>query len=260
MKRTPILLSAALLIALTAGCSLFLATPEISSFTADAAAINAGESVTFTVKGTTVDQIGYSDLVDYSGILTLTSSTAGISEEIAIDSSEAEDFEVTKTVQFSTAGTYTVTATLSTEYDYDTESITITVADPKPWDDADINEPYSISSGSWYTGYTINPTGDVDWFKFAASQSYYVIHWQDSYDYASGSSFTADVKVSVYNTDGDPIVENQDSGYDTSDAAYGAGYGIRVDAGTDYAVDEYIYIKVEGFFSSTSGSYGIYIY
>ena len=254
----PLLLAAALF----AGCGMFEANPVISSFTASATTVDAGDTVTFTVKGSTKDANVDSDLVDYSGKISIVKTSGGEVGTLDVKASEAEDFTKNFTITFSAGGTYTYTVTLTSGDNSTTsESITITVNDPKPWDDADVGEPYTISStNSWVTGYSVGTAGDTDWFKFKTSSSYYVVHWADKYDNPD-TQYTADVKVTVYNAAGDLITGPQDAGcWTSSPTEYGTGKGIRASNGTDYTSGEYIYIKVQGYYSTSTGTYALYIY
>jgi len=136
MKRQVKIILSLLIISLVfMSCGKIEPTPTIESFTANAASIEAGSSLTFTVKGSTKDASEYSDTVDYSGTVKITSSPAGISEEIAVSADDATNFTVTKAITFPNAGTYTMTASLnsgSKSAESDSVTVTVTAAAPAP--------------------------------------------------------------------------------------------------------------------------------
>ncbi|MBI9108065.1 MAG: hypothetical protein JEZ04_15055 [Spirochaetales bacterium] len=262
-KLTKILFPALIISALVMSCGVFGATPTIDSFTASAATINAGESVTFTIKGSTKDPAVESDLVDYSGEIIITSSPGSYTETISVTAADADSFTKITALTFPSAGTFTITATLSAGSKAVDKTVTITVLDVKPWESAESGEPYTALKSTWITGYSISPAGDTDWFKFQATSSIYVIQWQDYFDYLSTRP-SADVKVTVYNQNGTILGGPQDYGcYDDGESVstYSTNDGIKVSTSAgNYTSGEYIYIKVEGFSTSSSGTYSLYIW
>lgn len=261
------ILSALLICAIFTGCGVFGADPTITSFTATSTSIETGDSITVTIKGSTRDASVESDLIDYTGTIEITSSPAGISKEITIADTYATGFTATQLLTFDTAGTYTLSATLTAGGTSTIKTLTITVTDAaadtsRPWDGETV---YTISSTRSWNNDTIDWAGDVDWYKFSTSQSFYVIHWQDKLDYLS-SAYGCDVKVSVYNADGELVDGPQDYGcwdteYDETYESYGSNDGIRIrTADGDYTSGEYIYIKIQGYYTSSTGSYSIYLY
>ena len=263
-KLRRFILPAVIITVLFAGCGMFDATPQIESLTASKTTVSTGESVTFTIKGSTKNGSGSSDLVDYSGTIKISTNSGSTLKTISVSASEASDFKKTFSLSFSTAGTYKVTATLSAGSKSVTSSKTITVTSPKPWDNAESGEPYTLTTmQDWIGGYSVSPAGDIDWFKFKAAGTFYIIHWQDSGDYIGSNDNLADVKVSVYNANGDKIGGPQDHGcWDDgeSHSNYGSTDGIRISSSSDYNRNEYVYIKVQGWYSSSKGSYKLYIF
>lgn len=100
----------------------------------------------------------------------------------------------------------------------------------------------SISLDSWTYG-TLYSSGETDYFRYSVTDGYeYTIYWDDSY---SGSgNYTGDLMVSIFDSDGNLVAGPQDSGYNT---------------GLSYTAteSEYIYIKVEGYTTSSTGSYSV---
>jgi len=262
-KLTKFLLPALLFSALIMGCGMFEASPTIDSFTASVATIDAGDNVTFTVKGSTKDPSVESDLIDYSGSILISVSPGSYTETIDITSADANSFTKTTALTFPAAGTFTITATLTSGSKAVEKTVTVTVNAALPWADADTSEPYTASKSTWITGYSIGTAGDVDWFKFQATSSIYVIQWQDYFDYVSTQP-SGDVKVTVFNDEGTVLGGPQDHGcYDDGESVstYSSNDGIKVSTSAgDYTSGEYIYIKVEGCYSSSTGSYSLYIW
>ena len=125
-----------------------------------------------------------------------------------------------------------------------------------------VKTPAAITStvltlGTKSTG-SIDNSADVLWYSFdATSGTDYSITWEDMYDYAISGTYTGDVKVSVYREDGATLYdfsysiggttysfENKDSGY--SSPKY-----------INALASEKVMIKVEGYFSSSTGTFAI---
>ncbi len=260
--RLTIALAALLVIALI-GCGAFTPSPSITSFTATEESVAVGDTVTLTIQGTTVNDMGMSSTTDYAGTVRLTCSSLSYDESATFDSDADESFSVT----MDTAGTYTFTATLeASDGSSDSWTIEIDVAgDPNPWDGTATAYSQDDDKGDWITGYSISPAGDVDWFSFLTdgSDSRYVVHWQDSYDYVTNSSYYGDVKVTVYDETGNIIGGPQDSGcWDDGESAGTVGPydGIEIDVGTDITMGDTVYVKVEGYSSSSTGDYELYFW
>jgi hypothetical protein len=100
-----------------------------------------------------------------------------------------------------------------------------------------------LTEGSWTQGYI--GAGDVKWYSFTASPgNAYEVSWDDSY--RGSGSYTADIEVSAYSSSQTPLFSPQE----TVDTAYAAPQQISGYSGT-------VYLKVQGFNSSETGSYAI---
>jgi len=255
----PLLLIAGLL----TGCGIFSANPLIDSFTASKTTIDPGGSVTFTVKGSTKDPNMESDLVDYSGTITITSAPAGISEVISISELEATGFAATKTIRFPDAGTYTLTALLvSGDKTATSKSLTITVNKPLPWDGEYVHD--LTTGNNWILGYSILDAGGIIWHRFKAVDPLHYIHWQDRYDKIDGDFPAADcdISVTVYDKEGKILKGPQDYGCWETGGSYrdcGSVDGIKVSEGIDYTFGDWVYLKVDGYGSST-GHYKPFVF
>jgi len=97
------------------------------------------------------------------------------------------------------------------------------------------------------------PAGETLWYEILASatSSSVYIHWQDYSDNDSSSSLpTADIKVAVYASKNESVLQpSQDNGYHSDWAEYGVNSGHRVTDRLSY------WVKVEGVTSSDSGSF-----
>jgi len=112
-------------------------------------------------------------------------------------------------------------------------------------------EGTSLSVGGLITDGNLYTATQVDWYKFsAASGTTYKVSWADYYQKPDGSAYTADIKVSAFQSDGTPItsIQNEDSGWTISNTFSG--------------VSGMVYLKVEAYiFAGTTktGTYGIMV-
>jgi C1A family cysteine protease len=107
--------------------------------------------------------------------------------------------------------------------------------------DATIRANFTMPLGTWISGSIT--AGGSQWYCFKATTgTQYSIYWDDSY---SGSgTYTCDVKVSAYKKNlTTTYFSGIDSGYYTPK--------------TITALEDYVYIKVQGYFSDESGSFAI---
>ncbi|MBI9108066.1 MAG: hypothetical protein JEZ04_15060 [Spirochaetales bacterium] len=94
------------------------------------------------------------------------------------------------------------------------------------------------------TGTSLDLAGEIDWFKIQADEGYYELNWQDSMDPESTTQ-TGDVQVTAYKSDGSKIIGPIDNG---------------MSEGISFTKDsDYIYIKVEGKSSDSTGTYILYL-
>jgi len=106
--------------------------------------------------------------------------------------------------------------------------------------------------GAAITESTLSMTTQVDWYKFTAvSGTTYNVQWADYYQKPDGSTYTGDIKVSAFTSDGTPItsIQNTDFGWTTPKTISGV-------SGT-------VYLKVEAYVLgsiSKTGTYGIKVY
>jgi hypothetical protein len=108
----------------------------------------------------------------------------------------------------------------------------------------------ALVNGEWTSGTAISPAGDVDWYQFeAASGQTYSLTWdgkEGSWYNGGSGNYTGYIKVSAYQSDGSTALNgilNTESGYSSPKTI--SGY-----TGT-------VYIKVQGYSSSYTGTYAI---
>jgi len=105
---------------------------KVSTFTADKKAITAGDTVTFTMTGTTKDSSTSNSATDYSVKLAISDGTSDLwNGSVGSAVVASTGFNETAKVVFSKAGTFNVklTATASDGQSATSDSITITVAE-----------------------------------------------------------------------------------------------------------------------------------
>ncbi|GHT95258.1 hypothetical protein FACS1894141_3520 [Spirochaetia bacterium] len=103
-----------------------------------------------------------------------------------------------------------------------------------------------LTDGASYTSGSIT-VGEVKWYSFtAAAGTDYYVSWEDRDDYASGSSYTADVRVTAYAGTSTTAI----SGFSGVDSGYPAPKTISGQSGT-------IYLKVYGYSTDSSGTFAI---
>lgn len=231
MKRGLMIAIAAVMVIGLIGCGAFKPAPSISSFTATQTSINAGQTVTFTVQGTTVSDMGEASTTDYSGTVYLTCSDLSYNESATFDRDADENFSVT----INSAGTYTFTAELeASDGTSVTDTITVTVAASNPWSGATVTD---LSFEDWVRG-SLSTSSDVDWYRKSTGSSTYYVHYFD--DVTSSLSTVANIELTVYGDDGTILDQNE---YNSPSSAIStSGY-------------DYVYIKVESYDSSTGGYY-----
>jgi hypothetical protein len=104
------------------------------------------------------------------------------------------------------------------------------------------SDPTPLENGEWTWG-EIQGYNDVNWYSFEATPGEtYFIGWQDSEDH-NGDSYTCDIKVSAYTSEETSLFSEVDAGYTNQRQ-------ISEQSGT-------IYLKVQGYYSSYTGTYQI---
>ncbi|MDR1787034.1 MAG: hypothetical protein LBR16_01070 [Treponema sp.] len=147
----------------------------------------------------------------------------------------ANDQIITVTItslRSSTGLTYTVTDNGDNDKDNDNDNSNTSV------------NAIDLTSGYWYNN-TLS-AGEIHWYRFTAeAYTIYMVSWNDSDD--GNGTKTCDVKVSAYrgSPTGDAIFTAIDSAYNTRQPIYTS------------SSSGYIYLKVEGYNSSSSGTYAI---
>ncbi|MDH5717608.1 MAG: hypothetical protein OEZ22_08205 [Spirochaetia bacterium] len=154
--------------------------------------------------------------------------------------------KIIKPYKFSTPGTYMIQVTdpiladgdPNTERDSDFKKLYDYQISLKSYD------PALITSASFIPD-TLTTVGEVKWYaKDALQNSEYFIAWQDSYDH-DGSAPTADINVSAYkDTTMEPYFYLADHGYNYTRRFFPAA-------------DGKIYIRVQGYYGVSTGSYSI---
>jgi hypothetical protein len=105
-----------------------------------------------------------------------------------------------------------------------------------------------LYSDSWTAG-SLSDSGQEVWYGFSASDgTTYYVEWNDSY--RGDGTKTGDIKVTAYTSSGSILFNQIDSAYSGSDSSPQVISGV---SGT-------IYLKVEGYLSSSTGSYAIKYY
>jgi clostripain len=101
-----------------------------------------------------------------------------------------------------------------------------------------------LATEDTYISATLDATGEIDWFYFnATAGNSYKIWWDDSYQ--GSGTYTCDIKVSAYR-------EDKITSYFTNiNSAYSNPKIITASA------TEKVYIKVEGYYSSSKGTYAV---
>jgi len=109
----------------------------------------------------------------------------------------------------------------------------------------------SLTVGTTSTALTEDTIGtEVIWYKFTATSGItYNVQWADSWQKPDGSTYTGDILVSAFKSDGTSIFQNYDDGW-TSPR-------------TVSSVSGTVYIKVEAYIyngAAKTGTYGIKVY
>jgi hypothetical protein len=118
-----------------------------------------------------------------------------------------------------------------------TDSVSVTV--PGGGDDFPPSSYMSLTPGQW-TGGSLS-AGQAVWYAFTAAGGSYDISWDDSYE--GSGSYSCDIKVSAYDNSGNTFFSGIDSAYSTPRQITGYS-GL-------------IYLKVQGYSSSSTGTYAI---
>jgi hypothetical protein len=107
----------------------------------------------------------------------------------------------------------------------------------------------TLTVGAAITDGTLSTATQIDWYKFEPlSGKNYNVQWADSYQKPDGSTYTGDIKVSAFKTDGSYIFLNSDSGWTYPSTIYSSSVPGTV-----------VYLKVESY-GSKIGTYGIKVF
>jgi hypothetical protein len=112
-KRSLGIAVAALAVLVLAGCDGFLPAPSISGFTSNVDTTFVGETVYFTVSGSTMQGGNYSIFQDYSGTVSVAGTGAtGSSQQFELDS-EVNSFSIELPVKLDVEGPVEILATVT---------------------------------------------------------------------------------------------------------------------------------------------------
>jgi hypothetical protein len=103
-----------------------------------------------------------------------------------------------------------------------------------------------LTDKSWRDG-SISAGGAIVWYRFtASSDTTYYVTWDDSYDGTKNGTKTCDIKVTAYTSSGNELFKEIDSAYTIAQSISG--------------INETVYLKVEGYGNTSTGTYAIMYY
>ena len=152
---------------MVAGCEAFIPMPSISSFTSNVSSTFVGETVYFTVSGSTKQGGNYSAFQDYAGTVTVDGDgvTGG-------DAEIEEDFSVTIPVVPNVSGTVEIVATVTdSNGEFETELKTITVGALRANEGTTDNPVRLVFGGAARDSKVGTGTEDESFYRFTPTSS-----------------------------------------------------------------------------------------